>query len=280
MEYRYMKNRLWRKRFGIQKRESFRILQDRNKTDDEQILFALVASASELNNCLMQVESQLLETNVINNSTEIMNISAVPLDMQYEAFLPREEEIQGTSDFSASNETIVFLATEIANKVASFDYFTLATAIVNQLKLPKINSEKYGLLNNEVENKVEENFKKVIAEWDSPKIWTKPFVSRNTYGFSPISELLTKELLTIKETAYLLNTSDDGIRAKIQRHEIDSLKIRGQRKVITTSIMQYIKPTNANEQKVIKAKPEEKRMSLMEKARALNAKRQNAGVQF
>lgn len=194
-----MKNRLWRKRFGvekvdIQKRESFSILQDKNETDFERDFFASVASASEeLNNCLIQIESQLLETNVIHNSTEIMNISAVPLDLPYEAFLPIEEEIQGTSDFSASNETIDFLVTEIANKVgkridkkfASFDYFTLAAAIADRLSLPEFNLDKYGLAEKIIQSAVKEGFKNVISELDSKVMWVKPQEYMRKYGLSP-----------------------------------------------------------------------------------------------
>jgi len=194
-----MKNRLWKKRFGIekvdiQKRESFSIFQDRNKTDFERNFFASVASASEeLNNCLIQIESQLLETNVIHNSTEIMNISAVPLDLPYEAFLPREEEIQGTSDFSTSNETIVFLATEIANKVgkginkkvAAFDYITLATAIADRLSLPEFNLDKYGLFEKIIQNTVKESFRNAVSELDSKVVWVKPQEYMRKYGLSP-----------------------------------------------------------------------------------------------
>jgi len=194
-----MKNRLWRKRFGIekvgiQKRESFSIFQDGNKTDFERIFFASVASASEeLNNCLIQIESQLLETNVIHNSTEIMNISAVPLDIPYEAFLPREEEIQGTSDFSTSNEMINFLVTTIVKQVeismnkkfAFFDCDTLATAIVKQFKLPEIHLDKYGILDNMIENKVGEGFKNVISELNSEAVWVKPKEYMRKYGLTP-----------------------------------------------------------------------------------------------
>jgi len=194
-----MKNRLWKKRFGIekvdiQKRESFSILQDKNETNFERDFFASVASASEeLNNCLIQIESQLLETNVIHNSTEIMNISAVPLDLPYEAFLPSEEESQGTSYFSTSNETIVFLATEIANKVgkginkkvAAFDYFTLATAIADRLSLPEFNLDKYGLFEKIIQNTVKESFRNAVSELDSKVVWVKPQEYMRKYGLSP-----------------------------------------------------------------------------------------------
>ena len=189
-----MKNRLWRNRFGIAKGRSPSVLYNKNRIDLNQDFFASVAFVSEkLNNCLIQIESQLLETNVINNSTEIMNISAVLLDIPYEVFLPSEEESQGTSYFSTSNETINFLVTTIVKKVeisinkkfASFDCNTLATAIVKQFKLPEIHLDKYGILDNMIENKVGEGFKNAISELNSEAVWVKPKEYMRKYGLTP-----------------------------------------------------------------------------------------------